>query len=62
MPFISQDWRGPGEDWIKSQDGWEIRRVTDKEEHHESKCNVVKRRRTATEGDTSENKENMVVR
>lgn len=36
--------------------------MTDKEEHHESKCNVVKRRRTATEGDTSENKENMVVR
>jgi len=36
--------------------------VTDKEEHHENKCNVVKRRRTATEGDTSENKENMVVR
>ena len=27
MPFISQDWRGPGEDWVKSEDGWEIRKV-----------------------------------
>ena len=27
MPFISQDWRGPGEDWVRGQDGWETRRV-----------------------------------
>lgn len=27
MPFIGEDWRGPGEDWVKSEDGWEIRKV-----------------------------------
>ena len=27
MPFTGQDWRGPGEDWVKSEDGWEIRKV-----------------------------------
>ena len=26
MPFLSQDWRGPGEDWVRGQDGWEIMR------------------------------------
>jgi len=27
MPFYSLDWRGPGEDWVKCQDGWEIKRI-----------------------------------
>jgi len=27
MPFLSRDWRGPGEDWVKCQDGWETRKV-----------------------------------
>lgn len=27
MPFLSVDWRGPGEDWVKCQDGWETRKV-----------------------------------
>ena len=72
MPFISQDWRGPGEEWIKSQDGWEIRRMAvrnrvEEETKEEEKDmtegeGVVKRRRTKTEGDAGENKENMMIR
>ena len=60
MPFISRDWRGPGEDWIKCQDGWEIRRMGD-EEIGEGE-GVVKRRRTKTEGDAVDNKENIIIR
>jgi len=26
MPFLSPDWRGPGEDWVKCEDGWETRK------------------------------------
>ena len=65
MPFISRDWRGPGEDWIKCQDGWEIRRmgVMDKgDEEIGVGEGVVKRRRTKTEGDAAENKENIILR
>ena len=25
MPFLSPDWRGPGDEWVKCQDGWETR-------------------------------------
>jgi len=32
MPFISQDWRGPGEDWVRGQDGWKTNRVQVAEE------------------------------
>ena len=45
MPFLSQDWRGPGEDWVRGQDGWEIMR------RGEVRGEGVKRRRTKTEGD-----------
>jgi len=56
MPFISQDWRGPGEDWVKAEDGWEIRKfsVTERD--------GVKRRRTKTEGDDREQVKNAVIR
>lgn len=27
MPFISKDWRSPGEEWVKTRDGWEKKRV-----------------------------------
>lgn len=23
MPFIGQDWRAPGETWVKTTEGWE---------------------------------------
>ena len=64
MPFISQDWRGPGEDWVKSEDGWEIRKVTTLERGQEARRERegVKRRRTKTEGDRGEDKENVVIR
>ena len=78
MPFISQDWRGPGEEWIKSQDGWEIRRMAvrdrvevrdrgeeetkEVETDRTEEAGVVKRRRTKTEGDAGENTENMMIR
>lgn len=65
MPFIGEDWRGPGEDWVKSEDGWEIRKVNvmdrGAEKKREHRDEVVKRRRTKTEGDQAENK-NAVVR
>ncbi|CAK1550651.1 unnamed protein product [Leptosia nina] len=27
MPFISKDWRSPGEVWVKTQEGWEKKKV-----------------------------------
>ncbi|XP_026462428.1 F-box only protein 25-like isoform X3 [Ctenocephalides felis] len=27
MPFISKDWRSPGEEWVKTDEGWEKKRV-----------------------------------
>lgn len=27
MPFISKDWRSPGEAWVKTDDGWERLKV-----------------------------------
>lgn len=27
MPFISKDWRSPGEAWVKTEDGWERLKV-----------------------------------
>ena len=57
MPFLSQDWRGPGEDWVRGQDGWEIMRRGDvrgeeeEGEGDEEGREGVKRRRTKTEGD-----------
>ncbi|CAH1115830.1 unnamed protein product [Psylliodes chrysocephalus] len=27
MPFISKDWRSPGETWVKTQEGWEKKKV-----------------------------------
>ena len=56
MPFISQDWRGPGEDWVKVDDGWEIKKVSVMER------DGVKRRRTKTEGDRGEEVKNAVIR
>ena len=56
MPFISQDWRGPGEDWVKVDDGWEIKKVSVLQR------DGVKRRRTKTEGDRWEEEKNAVIR
>jgi len=61
MPFTGQDWRGPGEDWVKSEDGWEIRKVSKIERGQEKKRDGVKRRRTKTEGDSDE-KKNAIIR
>jgi F-box protein 25/32 len=27
MPFISKDWRSPGEAWVKTEEGWEKKKV-----------------------------------
>ncbi|XP_068618195.1 F-box only protein 25 isoform X2 [Battus philenor] len=27
MPFISKDWRSPGEEWVKTDEGWEKKKV-----------------------------------
>ncbi|EEB19306.1 F-box only protein, putative [Pediculus humanus corporis] len=27
MPFISKDWRSPGEEWVKTREGWEKKKI-----------------------------------
>ncbi|XP_076046837.1 F-box only protein 32 [Oratosquilla oratoria] len=27
MPFLYKDWRGPGEEWVKTEEGWEKKKV-----------------------------------
>ena len=27
MPFLGQDWRSPGEQWVKTTEGWEKLRM-----------------------------------
>ena len=27
MPFISKDWRSPGEEWVKYEGGWEKKSI-----------------------------------
>ncbi|KAK1123227.1 hypothetical protein K0M31_008860 [Melipona bicolor] len=27
MPFISKDWRSPGEEWVKTVGGWEKKKI-----------------------------------
>ena len=26
MPFISKDWRSPGEEWVRYEGGWELKK------------------------------------
>lgn len=33
MPFISKDWRSPGEEWVKTQEGWEKKKVLECSAH-----------------------------
>ena len=27
MPFLSKDWRSPGEEWVRYEGGWERRKT-----------------------------------
>ncbi|KAF0289514.1 F-box only protein 25 [Amphibalanus amphitrite] len=27
MPFLSRDWRSPGEEWVKTEEGWEQKKI-----------------------------------
>ena len=27
MPFLSKDWRSPGEEWVRYEGGWEKRKT-----------------------------------
>nr|CAD7419702.1 unnamed protein product [Timema poppensis] len=27
MPFLSKDWRSPGEEWVKTEEGWEKKKI-----------------------------------
>lgn len=40
MPFISKDWRSPGEVWVKTDDGWEKLKVLEcrKRQRYNSDC------------------------
>lgn len=30
MPFLGQDWRSPGQNWVKTDEGWKRRTADDK--------------------------------
>jgi len=30
MPFLGQDWRSPGQNWVKTEDGWKKTTADDK--------------------------------
>lgn len=36
MPFVSKDWRDPGENWVKTEEGWEKRKIVAYEGYSES--------------------------
>lgn len=48
MPFISKDWRSPGEAWVKTDEGWEKLKVLE----------CVKRKRCISECSSSSDTEN----
>lgn len=48
MPFISKDWRSPGEAWVKTEEGWEKLKVLE----------CVKRKRCISECSSSSDTEN----
>lgn len=47
MPFISKDWRSPGEEWVKTEEGWEKKKIlecgrqlsTSQQENIDGRCN-----------------------
>lgn len=41
MPFISKDWRSPGEVWVKTDDGWEKMKVLECRKRQRQVCNYV---------------------
>lgn len=34
MPFISKDWRSPGEEWVKTEEGWEKKKILELVRHN----------------------------
>uniref|UniRef100_A0A2M4ANT3 Putative f-box n=1 Tax=Anopheles triannulatus TaxID=58253 RepID=A0A2M4ANT3_9DIPT len=48
MPFISKDWRSPGDSWVKTEEGWEKLKVLE----------CVKRKRCISECSNSSDTEN----
>lgn len=48
MPFISKDWRSPGETWVKTEEGWEKLKVLEK-------CKAIREQGSVEEADDSEN-------
>jgi len=47
MPFISKDWRSPGEEWVKTEEGWEKKKILEcgrqlsfsQQENIDTRCN-----------------------
>ncbi|XP_050311898.1 F-box only protein 25 isoform X2 [Anthonomus grandis grandis] len=39
MPFYSKDWRSPGEEWVKTDEGWEKKKVLEHYKQIKSKAN-----------------------
>ncbi|KAF5301760.1 hypothetical protein FQR65_LT08743 [Abscondita terminalis] len=47
MPFISKDWRSPGEAWVKTQEGWEKKKVLEK-------CKAIREQASIEETDETD--------
>ncbi|KAJ4931153.1 hypothetical protein JOQ06_025451 [Pogonophryne albipinna] len=56
MPFLGQDWRSPGQNWIKTQEGWK-KTTTDEKNNNVSVESFCK----AEEEEECFNKENLLI-
>lgn len=42
MPFLGQDWRSPGQNWVKTEDGWK-KSTTEENEDNNNNVSELKR-------------------
>ncbi|XP_078255306.1 F-box only protein 25 isoform X2 [Rhinoraja longicauda] len=61
MPFLGQDWRSPGECWVKSQDGWKRSQFYREKEEEESNINGSHRERQLCTRLQEESNDNKIV-
>ncbi|XP_032877577.1 F-box only protein 25 isoform X1 [Amblyraja radiata] len=61
MPFLGQDWRSPGECWVKFQDGWKRSQLHREEEEEESNINGSHRERQLCTRLQQESNDNKIV-
>uniref|UniRef100_A0A1B6D9G8 F-box domain-containing protein n=1 Tax=Clastoptera arizonana TaxID=38151 RepID=A0A1B6D9G8_9HEMI len=64
MPFISKDWRSPGEEWVKTEEGWEKKKILEcgrhfsisQQDNIEGRCNENYTTADVSEYDTMTNR------